>query len=214
MPPSAHGFLTMPGAKRPLPQSLPVGSAPINDSKFSDDTAGPGETNELAPPMKKAAGCDANGEFDIPPPPSSTSAGTTGDQCLDAKAPHDGTAGAEEATGLAPAVSRPGTAASSEEGTTVANRSLSALASEREAVAEADSRTSKDYYFDSYSHHGIHEEMLKDEVRTRTYQMAILNNRQLFQGKVSFFGNNSAVMNLFQDSNLFFMICNELLAFG
>lgn len=24
---------------------------------------------------------------------------------------------------------------------------------------------SKDYYFDSYSHFGIHEEMLKDEVR-------------------------------------------------
>lgn len=27
--------------------------------------------------------------------------------------------------------------------------------------------TSADYYFDSYSHFGIHEEMLKDEVRTR-----------------------------------------------
>ena len=25
---------------------------------------------------------------------------------------------------------------------------------------------SKDYYFDSYAHFGIHEEMLKDEVRT------------------------------------------------
>ena len=25
--------------------------------------------------------------------------------------------------------------------------------------------TSKDYYFDSYTHFGIHEEMLKDEVR-------------------------------------------------
>ena len=45
--------------------------------------------------------------------------------------------------------------------------------------------TSKDYYFDSYSHHGIHEEMLKDEVRTRTYQMAILNNAHLFVDKVS-----------------------------
>jgi protein arginine N-methyltransferase 1 len=29
--------------------------------------------------------------------------------------------------------------------------------------------TAKDYYFDSYSHFGIHEEMLKDAVRTRTY---------------------------------------------
>jgi len=44
--------------------------------------------------------------------------------------------------------------------------------------------TSRDYYFDSYSHHGIHEEMLKDQVRTRTYQMAILNNKHLFEGKI------------------------------
>ena len=29
---------------------------------------------------------------------------------------------------------------------------------------------SKDYYFDSYAHFGIHEEMLKDEVRTLTYR--------------------------------------------
>jgi protein arginine N-methyltransferase 1 len=44
-----------------------------------------------------------------------------------------------------------------------------------------DDRTSKDYYFDSYAHHAIHEEMLKDEVRTRTYQSAILDNRHLFK---------------------------------
>eukprot|EP00970_Alexandrium_tamarense_P019083 scaffold13594_cov198-Alexandrium_tamarense.AAC.18 len=47
-----------------------------------------------------------------------------------------------------------------------------------------DDHTSKDYYFDSYSHHGIHEEMLKDEVRTKTYEMAIKNNRHLFEGKI------------------------------
>lgn len=45
-------------------------------------------------------------------------------------------------------------------------------------------RTSKDYYFDSYAHHAIHEEMLKDEVRTRTYEMAIMQNKHLFQDKV------------------------------
>jgi hypothetical protein len=45
-------------------------------------------------------------------------------------------------------------------------------------------RTSKDYYFDSYAHHAIHEEMLKDEVRTRTYQMVITQNKHLFQDKV------------------------------
>ena len=47
-----------------------------------------------------------------------------------------------------------------------------------------DDRTSKDYYFDSYAHHAIHEEMLKDEVRTRTYQSAILDNRHIFKDKI------------------------------
>lgn len=37
------------------------------------------------------------------------------------------------------------------------------------------SLTSADYYFDSYSHFGIHEEMLKDEVRTKAYMNAIGN---------------------------------------
>lgn len=44
--------------------------------------------------------------------------------------------------------------------------------------------TSKDYYFDSYAHFGIHEEMLKDEVRTMAYRNAIMQNRHLFKGKV------------------------------
>jgi protein arginine N-methyltransferase 1 len=56
--------------------------------------------------------------------------------------------------------------------------------SPKQQPSKEDSHTSKDYYFDSYSHHGIHEEMLKDEVRTRTYQMAMLNNKELFEGKV------------------------------
>ena len=43
---------------------------------------------------------------------------------------------------------------------------------------------SRDYYFDSYSRFGIHEEMLKDEVRTVTYRNAILHNKHLFKGKV------------------------------
>ena len=49
---------------------------------------------------------------------------------------------------------------------------------------DEDDRTSKDYYFDSYAHHAIHEEMLKDEVRTRTYEMAIKQNTHLFEGKI------------------------------
>jgi ribosomal protein L11 methylase PrmA len=44
--------------------------------------------------------------------------------------------------------------------------------------------TSADYYFDSYSHFGIHEEMLKDKVRTQTYMKSIVNNKHLFKGKV------------------------------
>lgn len=43
--------------------------------------------------------------------------------------------------------------------------------------------TSRDYYADSYAHFGIHEEMLKDEVRTISYKNAICNNPHLFKGK-------------------------------
>lgn len=50
-----------------------------------------------------------------------------------------------------------------------------------------DEMTSRDYYFDSYAHFGIHEEMLKDEVRTLTYRNAMYHNKHLFKGKVSLF---------------------------
>ncbi|KAF5348691.1 hypothetical protein D9758_006867 [Tetrapyrgos nigripes] len=43
--------------------------------------------------------------------------------------------------------------------------------------------TSKDYYADSYAHFGIHEEMLKDSVRTGSYRHAIVDNSHLFKGK-------------------------------
>ncbi|EJD52811.1 S-adenosyl-L-methionine-dependent methyltransferase [Auricularia subglabra TFB-10046 SS5] len=43
--------------------------------------------------------------------------------------------------------------------------------------------TSKDYYADSYAHFGIHEEMLKDSVRTGSYRNAMYNNKHLFKGK-------------------------------
>merc|ERR1711939_397880 len=44
--------------------------------------------------------------------------------------------------------------------------------------------TSKDYYADSYSHFGIHEEMLKDEVRTLTYRKSMWDNKHLFKDKI------------------------------
>jgi len=48
---------------------------------------------------------------------------------------------------------------------------------------QVEEMTSRDYYFDSYAHFGIHEEMLKDEVRTITYRNAMYHNKHLFKGK-------------------------------
>ena len=39
-------------------------------------------------------------------------------------------------------------------------------------------------YFESYAHHGIHEEMLRDQIRTNAYRDFILTNRELFEGKI------------------------------
>lgn len=44
--------------------------------------------------------------------------------------------------------------------------------------------TSRDYYFDSYAHFGIHEEMLKDEVRTQTYKNSMYHNKHLFKVRI------------------------------
>ncbi|MES1911109.1 MAG: hypothetical protein MHM6MM_003594 [Cercozoa sp. M6MM] len=60
---------------------------------------------------------------------------------------------------------------------------LSQSASARDDV-QLDDATAKDYYFDSYSHFGIHAEMLKDRVRTMAYKRAIMNNKHLFKDKV------------------------------
>eukprot|EP00762_Andalucia_godoyi_P003356 ANDGO_06595.mRNA.1 putative protein arginine N-methyltransferase 6.2 len=39
------------------------------------------------------------------------------------------------------------------------------------------------YYFDSYSHISIHQEMIQDRVRTEAYRNAILQNKKMFEGK-------------------------------
>merc|ERR1712117_850289 len=48
----------------------------------------------------------------------------------------------------------------------------------------AESMSDKDYYFDSYAHFGIHEEMLKDQVRTLTYRNSMWHNKPLFKNKI------------------------------
>jgi len=62
----------------------------------------------------------------------------------------------------------------------------SVLGTNAQAINEEimDKKTAKDYYFDSYSHFGIHEEMLKDHVRTDTYRRSIINNKHLFHNKI------------------------------
>jgi len=54
---------------------------------------------------------------------------------------------------------------------------------EKLKLLKSEEMTSKDYYFDSYAHFGIHEEMLKDEVRTLTYRNSMWHNKHLFKGK-------------------------------
>ncbi|KEZ44143.1 hypothetical protein SAPIO_CDS3066 [Scedosporium apiospermum] len=57
---------------------------------------------------------------------------------------------------------------------------------------------SEQHYFKSYDHHGIHEEMLKDEVRTKSYMSAIVNNKHLFKDKVVLdVGCGTAILSMF-----------------
>jgi protein arginine N-methyltransferase 1 len=52
---------------------------------------------------------------------------------------------------------------------------------EKPVTEKKEDMTSRDYYFDSYAHFGIHEEMLKDEVRTLTYRNSMYHNKHLFK---------------------------------
>lgn len=64
-----------------------------------------------------------------------------------------------------------------------------------------DPDTSSDYYFDSYAHFGIHEEMLKDRVRTLAYRDAILKNKHLFKDKVVMdIGCGTGILSMFAAS--------------
>lgn len=85
------------------------------------------------------------------------------------------------ASGLPAAAAADGAKLTSESDTTAGGDLSTINAKEKTTVDET---TSKDYYFDSYAHHAIHEEMLKDEVRTHTYEMAIKQNSHLFKDKI------------------------------
>lgn len=66
------------------------------------------------------------------------------------------------------------------------------------STTKPEDMTSRDYYFDSYAHFGIHEEMLKDEVRTLTYRNAMYHNKHLFKGKVVLdVGSGTGILSMF-----------------
>ncbi|OQR85805.1 arginine n-methyltransferase [Achlya hypogyna] len=59
-----------------------------------------------------------------------------------------------------------------------------AFADDETTPKEAKEPDNDTYYFDSYSQVGIHKEMITDKVRTDSYRDAILNNKELFAGKI------------------------------
>ncbi|CAL1162987.1 unnamed protein product [Cladocopium goreaui] len=44
--------------------------------------------------------------------------------------------------------------------------------------------TSAEYYFESYNHYGVHEDIFQDGVTIPAFQQAISQNAHIFQGKV------------------------------
>ena len=63
---------------------------------------------------------------------------------------------------------------------------------------QKNSEKKKDYYFNSYSSYYIHEEMLKDKVRTGAYQKAILENSELFKNKIVLdIGSGTGILSFF-----------------
>lgn len=79
-----------------------------------------------------------------------------------------------------------------------AEGSLEDFRSEWQPLPDEASASNKDYYFNSYAHFGIHEDMLKDQVRTGSYMRAITGNRHLFAGKtVLDVGSGTGILCLF-----------------
>jgi type I protein arginine methyltransferase len=69
---------------------------------------------------------------------------------------------------------------------------------QKNLCAKMSFNSNKDYYFGSYSHFNIHEEMIRDRARTEAYKKAIEQNRHLFQGKtVLDIGTGTGILSLF-----------------
>ncbi|EZG79493.1 protein arginine N-methyltransferase [Gregarina niphandrodes] len=80
----------------------------------------------------------------------------------------------------------------------VADGDRSELRRVMEEPWESDGGRDLDYYFNSYSHLAIHEEMLKDRVRTSSYYNAITNNSHVFKDKVVLdVGAGTGVLSMF-----------------
>ncbi|KMZ75088.1 putative Protein arginine n-methyltransferase [Zostera marina] len=72
---------------------------------------------------------------------------------------------------------------------------------EREESRDWSSPRASDFdkgYFQSYAHVGIHEEMIKDHVRTETYRKAIMSHRSSIAGKVVVdVGSGTGILSIF-----------------
>lgn len=83
-------------------------------------------------------------------------------------------------------------------GTGAVEESLDDFRMNWSSIPDGEAPSSKDYYFDSYAKFGIHEDMLRDTVRTGCYMKAILNNANLFEGKtVLDVGSGTGILSLF-----------------
>lgn len=81
---------------------------------------------------------------------------------------------------------------------TAGDVSLEEFRSVWQDVPDQGSASNTDYYFNSYAHFGIHEDMLKDAVRTGSYKRAILENAHLFKDKVVLdVGSGTGILCLF-----------------
>lgn len=68
----------------------------------------------------------------------------------------------------------------------------------QQMLSDFGDRDKHDYYFGSYSSFHIHEEMLKDTVRTRTYQRAIMDNPEDFKDKIVLdIGAGTGILSMF-----------------